>query len=301
MFAHSRGLFGSFEGAGCRRAGLAAASAAVVALAVASAASAATTFVHSAKSGELGGGRLTLHGVHGQVTWISDSGHSGRVSVRRLHRRGFASRNPAATGVLHVAGHRGGDEPTFKLSTPRHDRARDTVSYRAKPLNKRRLPGGAARAAAVQQSRRFGTASLSMVPGPQVASGDGGGQDCHGKFGNGATFPLVADGDKWPTDSWVTDPTNDLLYGQQGEASLATWESEGGTLEGCSNTVTWSWIDGSVPPADAPLTVQITTYVKWDGSDHTNSCNITSGADKYKCVDDGAQSPGNSAYIVVPR
>jgi hypothetical protein len=301
MFAHSRELFGSFEGAGCRRAGLAAAGAAVVALAVASAASAATTVVHSANSGELGGGRLTLHGVRGQVTWLSDSGHSGRGPVRHLHRRVFAPGLPAATGVLHAAGHRGGDEPTFRLSKPRYNRARHTVSYRAKPLNNQRLPGGAVRAAGVQQSGRFGAASLSIVPAPQVGSGDNGGKDCHGKFVNGTSFPLVASRDSWDTDTWASDPLGDLLYGRQGNASIATWESDGGFLRGCSNTVTWSWIDGSVPPADAPLTVVITTYEKWDGSDYSNTCNVTSGGDKYKCVGDGPQSAGNSAYSVTPR
>jgi hypothetical protein len=148
---------------------------------------------------------------------------------------------------------------------------------------------------------RFGAASLSIVPHPTVASGDNGGKDCHGQFGNGATFPLAAEGGKWDSDSWASDPNNDLLYGQQGNASIATWESDGGLLEGCSNTVTWSWIDGSVPPATTPLTVVITTYVKWDGSDHSNTCNVTSGGDNYHCVIDGPQSAGNSSFIVTNR
>ena len=185
MFGHSREFFGSFEGARRRRGALAAAGASMLALAVVSPASATTTVTHSAKSGELAGGRLILHGVRGKVTWTSDRGHSGRVSVRRLHRRGFAPRNPAATGVLHVAGHRGGDEPTFKLSKPRYNRARRTVSYRAKPLNNKPLRGRTARAAGVgSPPSRFRAASLSVVPSPQLD-----GQHCHGRFGNGATFP----------------------------------------------------------------------------------------------------------------
>ncbi len=51
-----------------------------------------------------------------------------------------------ATGTLHVAGHRGGDELIFKLSKARYDRARRTVSYRPKPLNNKPLPSRAARA-----------------------------------------------------------------------------------------------------------------------------------------------------------
>jgi hypothetical protein len=56
-----------------------------------------------------------------------------------------------------------------------------------------------------------------------------------------------------------------------------------------------------VPAADAPVVVSITTYVKWDGSDHSNTCNVTSAGDKYKCIYDGADSAGNSAFIVAHR
>jgi hypothetical protein len=295
MFAQGRERFGSFDPVRHRWAALASAGAAVVALAPASPASAATTVVHSATSGELDGSRLLLHGVHGKVTWIHDSGDSGRVSVRRLHRRGFAPGHPVATGVLHVAGHRGGDEPTFRLSKPRYNRARRTVSYRAKPLNNKPVRGRVVRAAGAGRPTRFGAASLSIVPSPQLD-----GQHCHGKFGNGATFPLVAQGSAWDSDSWDSDPDDDVLYGRQGLASIATWESHGPWAQGCSNTVTWSWIDGSDPPATSPLVVSITTYVKWDGSDHSNTCSVTTGGDKYKCEDDGT-SAGNSAYIVTHR
>jgi hypothetical protein len=125
-----------------------------------------TVFVHSAKSGKLDGGRLILHGVGGRVTWAHHSDRSGVIAVRRLHRMMFSQKTAAATGTLHVAGHRGGDELTFKLSTPRYNRARRTVSYRAKPLNHKPLPGRAA-AQAAAAARRFGSASLSIVGDPQ--------------------------------------------------------------------------------------------------------------------------------------
>jgi hypothetical protein len=123
-------------------------------------------FVHSAKSGKLDGGRLTLQGVGRRVTWAHNSGRSGVIAVRRLHRRLFSAKNATATGTLHVGGHRGGDELTFKLSKPRYNRARRTVSYRAKPLNNKPLPSRAA-AQAAGAARRFGAASLSMVGAPQ--------------------------------------------------------------------------------------------------------------------------------------
>ena len=77
----------------------------------------------------------------------------------------FASTNPEATATLHVAGYRGGDEPTFKLGQPRYNRARHMVSYKAKPLNNKPLPGRAARAAAT--ARTFGGASLAIQGAPQ--------------------------------------------------------------------------------------------------------------------------------------
>jgi hypothetical protein len=126
----------------------------------------ATVFTHSAGSGELRGGRLILHGVRGRVTWANSSGRSEVVAVRRLHRRMFRRATPAATGTLHVAGHHGGDEPTFRLSKPRYNRARRTVSYRTKPLDRSAFVGAAGAA------RRFGAASLSIKGAPQAIGGD---------------------------------------------------------------------------------------------------------------------------------
>jgi hypothetical protein len=115
-----------------RFAGLALAAAGLCALVPATASAASATLItHSAKSGELQGGRLTLRGVSGRVTYVLNSGRRGTLSVRRLHRRLFLPGLPA-TGTLHVAGYRGGDEPSFRLSKPRRNAARHTVSYRAK-------------------------------------------------------------------------------------------------------------------------------------------------------------------------
>ena len=120
----------------------------------------ARVYVHSAESGELGGGRLTLRGVGRRVTWAAHPGRFGVVSVKRLHRRLFSPRTPAATGTLHVAGHSGGDELVLRLSRPRSNPSRGTVSYKVRRLKNGSLPSptaGAARAA-----RRFGAASLTI-------------------------------------------------------------------------------------------------------------------------------------------
>lgn len=53
-----------------------------------------TVFVHSAKSGKLAGGRLTLLGVGPQVTWIHESGRSGVTAVTQMHRVVFTRTTP---------------------------------------------------------------------------------------------------------------------------------------------------------------------------------------------------------------
>jgi hypothetical protein len=166
MLADTENRCGSFERR--RRSfggvGLIALAAALLVAAPAVAAAApgdATVFVHSAKSGKLGGGRLVLAGVGGRVSWATNAGHSGVLSVRRLHRRLFLPGKPA-TGMLHIAGQRGGEELAFRLSRPRFNAARNTVAYRAKPLPKRRA------AAPAGDLRRFGAASLSIIPHPAL-------------------------------------------------------------------------------------------------------------------------------------
>src|SRR4051794_19499236 len=45
-----------------------------------------TVFVHSARSGKLSGGRLTLLGARPRVTWTHESGGSGTVAIKGMHR-----------------------------------------------------------------------------------------------------------------------------------------------------------------------------------------------------------------------
>jgi hypothetical protein len=251
MLDDTRARSASFEET-CRRlrvGGLAvvlAAALSAAGLASASAASAATVFKHSAKSGELGGGRLTLHGVSKRVAYAIDGGRSGDISVRRLHRRMFLPRL-AATGTLHMAGQRGGRDPRFKLSKPRYNAARHSLSYRAKPLAKR----GAARAAGTTPRRRFGAASLSIVPHPTLGSGDNGGNDCIAEISaqsgtNGITLQLLSSSN-WDTDTWtLNSPPDNVLP----DASVVV-ESEGGFLRGCHFETVW----GS---GDTTITIDVT-------------------------------------------
>jgi hypothetical protein len=58
----------------------------------------ALTFVHSAKSGELRGGRLILRGVSGRVTYFTSSGRTATATLKRVHKGVFLPGRPA-TGV----------------------------------------------------------------------------------------------------------------------------------------------------------------------------------------------------------
>jgi hypothetical protein len=129
---------------------------------------ASTMFVQTAQSGELQGKRLTLDGVRRRATWATHGGRFGVLPVNRLHQLVFSSQTPAATGTLHMAGNQRTDVLTLKLSRPRYNAARRTVSYRFKQLGNGRLPSRAARAAGA--ARRFGPASLSIL-GAQATDG----------------------------------------------------------------------------------------------------------------------------------
>jgi hypothetical protein len=249
-------------------------------LAGASAASAAMVVKHSAKGGELQGGRLTLHGVSKRVPYAIDGDRSGRISVGRLHRRLFLP-GLAATGRLHVAGQRGGRDPRFKLSKPRYKAARHTVSYRAKPLAKRR----AGRAAGISALRHFGAAKLSIVPHQRLASGDNGGNDCQITItqelggGWGATYDQQASS-LWPTDNWDPEPTSNTVY----EHGTNEWESDGGLGRGCHNHVVWN----IQPPSDDPSGIGPGTFtfdITWNWGDPGPTYSCTPGGDPYLYCD----------------
>lgn len=140
-----------------------------------------TVFVHSATSGELDGGRLTLHSISRRVTWAHHSGRAGVMAIKPMHRLLFKPGTAAAIGTLHVAGHHGADEPVFRLFRPRYNPARQIVSYKAKLLNDKRLPGTPGNAG--RAARRFRAASLTIVaPPPQhfTPYQHGCSQDAHG-------------------------------------------------------------------------------------------------------------------------
>jgi hypothetical protein len=228
----------------------------------------ATVFVHSAESGELRNDRLTLRGVSGRVTWMSNDGRSGVVQVRRLHSRVLSVARRPATGTLHVAGHRGGDELALRLSRPRYNAARDTVSYRTRRLGKRARSGEGARSSQSGGSRQFGAASLSIVGHPAVMGGDNGGHDCPTGIVNDTGYGLQPiSASKWDTDSWDPAPNSDNAVSSLPSPQSETYGSDGGFLRGCANNVVWDLVlDPNDPARHIPPdgTFTITTRYGWD-------------------------------------
>ena len=257
----------------------------------------ATVFTHSAKSGELRGGRLTLRGVSRRVTAVTNAGRSGVVSVTRLRARLFGRGIPPATGTLHVAGDRGGDESTFSLSQPRYSASHHTVSYAAEPLNHRSLPSRGARAAQSGASQQFGASSLSIVGAPQVAVGDYGGLDCSTTLTNNTSHWLGAAAEpNWPTDHWnpgigyqaTLEPLN---YG------TITFVSDGGLLRGCSGGSIWVFVPS--PEGDDPnppmVSFTTTTTYHWDNT-WSDTC-VSSDPTDFPCLANGTNSAGNASWI----
>ena len=223
----------------------------------------AHVFTHSAKSGKLVGGRLTLRGVGRRITWANNYGRTGVMPIKRLHRLLFSPGTSPATGTLHVAGHGGGDELALKLSRPRYKAARGTVSYRAKRLNKRPLPRRPARASGIAL-RRFGAASLSIVGAPPVMAGDSGGNDCITFFDNkipGTVYSLQARSfSKGDGNTWIPNPTDPTVGTVVGPGDGIHWQSRGASSDdpGCSNTGAWEVIEnptGGGAPIDSGITI----------------------------------------------
>jgi hypothetical protein len=251
------------------------------ALASVSPASAATVLLHSAKSGELSGGRLTLRGVGPRVSYATHAGRSGTASVRWIHRRFFPPGAPA-TGALHVAGYHGGDEPTYRLSRPRYNAARHTVSYRAKPLDKKRLPGRTARAAGIPV-RRFGAASLSIVPHERVTGGDNGGNDCRADIEAAPGFQAdLQSYSNWDTDTWADGSPPFSLRSYDDKLV----ESDGGLGRGCHFETVWNTY------GSATITIDVT----WPWTQLPSSTCKVSNPQAFSCT--RADSGGEIIWVL---
>jgi hypothetical protein len=251
----------------------------------------ALTFVHSAKSGELRGGRLILRGVNDRVTYFTSAGGTATAKVKRVHKGVFLPGRPA-TGVLHVEGHQGGDEPSFKLTSPRYNAARRTVSFKARRLDSKQLPTGAVGTVGIARPRslsaassKFGPASLTVTSHPTVAIGSG--NECIAHIVNSVTDYYFADlaassWEAWDTDSWErlppTNGPNPPAGISQGDVvhprSEDYWESRGGDLRGCHNKVIFRFAQG-------PDTFTIEQTWPW-GNGPSSTC--TPANTPYKCT-----------------
>ena len=219
-------------------------------------------FVHSADRGDLQRGRLTLRGrgIGRRITWVHKSGRSGLVSVAGMHRRLFGRGKRPPTGVLHVRGPGPRRELALRLSRPRFSTSGHWVRYRVERLAEL---GRAAPASQRPVPRRFGAASLSLVGGPRV--GQWGGQQCLTGILNQTGSQLrVLSTSKWDTDDWWYVPDVGTLVGVN---DTIWWESLGGFMRGCGNTVV---LQGVASPS---VTFTITgTYPWWSTGGQDSTC-----------------------------
>jgi hypothetical protein len=230
----------------------------LVAATVPTASRGATVFTHSAESGQLRGGLLTLRGVSRRVAWAHHGGRSGSVSVERLHRRLFFPETPPI-GTLHIAGRR---PQTLRLRRPRYNAARDSVRYRVQRLGRRtnRLAG------ASQALGEFGAASLSIIAHPSLLTDDDGNYCAAGVLNLTIHELQATSASKWDTDDW--DPGNPSTLDRLG--GTASWASQGGFLRGCSNTVVWT------AATDPPVSFTVTTTHPFPGKS-TETCKSSDG------------------------
>jgi hypothetical protein len=243
---------------------------ALVAVAVPATSRGATVFTHSAESGQLRDGLLTLRGVGGRVPWAQHGGRSGSVSVVRLHRRLFVPQTPPI-GTLHIAGRR---PQTLRLRRPRYNAVRKTVRYRVQRLSRRTDR----RAEASQALGEFGAAGLSIIPHPSLLTDDDGNYCAAGVLNLTIHELQATSTSKWDTDDW--DPGVPSTLERLG--GTVSWASQGGFLRGCSNTVVWT------AGTDPPITFTVTTTHPFPGkstetcksSDRSYLCERTLGIDE---------------------
>jgi hypothetical protein len=276
-----------------RLAGLIAVVAGLIAIAPATAPAtlgSATMFVHSAKGGEFRGGRLMLSGVGRQVTWVTNGGRSGLVSVARLHRRLFPPGTPAATGTLHIAGRVPGRGVALRLSRPRYNASGRRASYRAVQLSQ-----GSARVARSGVPRRFGAASLSIIGAPAVLGGAYGGHDCSAVLLNHTLNDLgLVSSSKLPTDTWTDEIEPGTVV--QAQTGIASWESSGGPLLGCSSTTVWAFAPNPTQPNPPSGTFTVTTTYPWTGP-FNNTC--ASSNPRFTCRP-ASSKPGQVLWEIPP-
>jgi hypothetical protein len=238
----------------------------------------AHVYVQAAKRGELGAGRLTLHGVRRRVTWAAHPGQFGDVNIKRLHRLLFTRRTMSATGTLYVPGQRGG-EPVMRLSRPRYNASRATVSYRARPLDNTRPRRPAAPPSG--GVRRFGAASLSIVGAPQVNVGRADINECSTRIYNATNHYIqLVSFSTWDTDNVYQTPTTDPIPSGDptapgyGPNMMTWWWDTGPPLRGCQATAVFK-----IMGADTE-TFTVNSSWPW-GSDPNFTCTPPPG---YKCV-----------------
>ena len=83
-----------------------------------------------------------------------------------------------------------------------------------------------------------------------MTGGDNGGHDCPTGIVNQTGYGLQPiSASKWDTDTWNPVPDPDRAVSSFGDTQSENYESDGGFLRGCSNTVVWDLVLDPNDPA----------------------------------------------------
>lgn len=267
-----------------------AAAAAVTAPAHAASPRASLLFVQNADGGSLtpvkgrtGTYTLRLRGVDAHALYFSDRPErdTGVIAQPALLDRLFSGSTPPNAAVEILGGTKRQDVMALELSQPRYERAKRTLTYRARSLKE--VSNGLAHfddRLDATLPRRFGAVSLFI---DNVGDGNGCGASVT-NASQGATFTIQSSS-MWPTDHWDTDPGSKTWL----PGSYHSWKSAGGAARGCNNTVQIHTGDGA--------TITVNTGDPWSGS-NTTTCNVTAptipGAPSYTCkLGPGSKTTGD--------
>jgi hypothetical protein len=131
--------------------------------------------------------------------------------------------------------------------------------------------------------RRFGAASLSIVPHARVTGGDNGGNDCEAQIVAMSDVQMnLQSYSNWDTDSWADGSPPFSLRSNQN----VFVESDGGTGRGCHFETVWSTYGG------ATITIDVT----WPWTQLPSSTCTVSNPQAFSCT--RADSGGEITWVI---
>jgi hypothetical protein len=226
----------------------------------------------TAVRGRPGRYRLRLRDVDPHVLFFTDrpARDTGLLSQKALLGSLFAKgRSVPNAAVEIVGGAKNQDVLAVKLSNPRSDERKRTLSYDASLLRTISAPGLRHYRGRLDRKLPGSFGAVSLF----IDSGTAWGNSCQENVVNDTGQNLVWQSeDKWSTDTWQYDPANVGIPPDGNNYDVGY--TSGGFSRGCHNSTTWTLDDGT--------SVNFDTTDPYSGS-NTFSC-TTSNPSKYQCT-----------------